>query len=224
MPLDEQLISHSNSQKNEADNSESDSSSARSASLREAMRGNENNSSLASQGDIRADRMTALRQGGAEGLKDKAVEEILSPAKQGTSSLLKAAWENLIDSFGITLIWIDIHIFLSQVLGKDLFCSLGEEWFPKGTPRNLEGAKKSVGMTEGMAVVGLNLGCFLIVLAALSLVSMIVAGITNPLKAISAVFGSLWCAAIGGCKSASSTTSMLINTVGIISNNFYNIL
>ena len=27
-----------------------------------------------------------------------------------TSELLKAAWENLIDSFGFTLIWIDIHI------------------------------------------------------------------------------------------------------------------
>jgi hypothetical protein len=200
MPLDEQLISHSNSQKNEADNSGSDSSAVRSASLREAMRGNESNGSLESQGDIRVDRMTALRQGGEEGLKDKAVAEILSPAKQGTSSLLKAAWENLVDSFGLTLIWIDIHIFLSQVLGKDLFCSLGEEWFPKGTPRNIEGAKKSVGMTEGMGVACLNIGCLIIVLSALSLVAMIVSGVTNPLKAISAIFGSLWCAVIGGCK------------------------
>ena len=160
MPLDEQLISHSNSQKNEADNSadnlESDSSSVRSASLREAMRGNGSNGSLASQGDLRADRMSALRQKGAEETKDKATEKILSPVNQGTSSLLKAAWLNIINTFGLSIIWIDIHIFLSQVLGKDLFCSLGEEWLPKGTPRNLDGAKKSVGMTEGMAVFGLK--------------------------------------------------------------------
>jgi len=220
MPLDEQLISHSNSQKNEADNSESDSSSARSASLRETMRGNENNSSLMSQGDIRADRMTALRQGGVEGLKDKAVEEILSPAKQGTSNLLKAAWENLIDSFGLTLIWIDIHIFLSQVLGKDLFCSLGEEWFPKGTPRNLEGAKKSVGMAEGMAVTGLNLGCLILVIGVLSLVAMIVSGIENPMKAIKAIFGTIWCSVIGGCNKDNSKTDMIVSLVNTISNTY----
>lgn len=188
MPLDEQLISGS--------------SAARSASLREAMRGNEDSESLASQGDIRADRMAALRQGGtkklSEGLKDKAAEAILSPAKKGTSNLLKACWENLIDSFGLTLIWIDIHIFLSQVLGKDLFCSLGEEWLPQGTPRNLESAKKYVGLTEKMAVVGLNLLVLILILLVLSLVAMIVAAIDNPLKAISAIFGSLWQAIFGG--------------------------
>ena len=190
MPLDEQLISRSNS------------SSVRSASLREAMRGNENTSSLASQGNIRADKMAAFRQEGAKKLaeeaKDKAIKAALSPASQGTSNLLKAAWENLIDTFGLTIIWIDIHIFLSQVLGKDLFCSLGEEWLPKGTPRNLEAAKKYVGLTEKMAVVGLNLGCLILILFALSLVAMIVAAIDNPLKAISAIFGSLWQAITGG--------------------------
>jgi len=220
MPLDEQLISHSNSQKNEADNPESDSSSTRSASLREAMRGNESNSALESQNDIRADRMTALRQSGLGGVKDKAIEEILSPAKQGTSNLLKAAWGNLIDTFGLSLIWIDIHIFLSQVLGKDLFCSLGEEWFPKGTPRNLEGAKKSVGMAEGMGVACLNLGCLILVICVLSLIAMIVSGIENPFKAIKAIFGTIWCSVIGGCNKDNSKTDMIISLVNTISNTY----
>lgn len=191
MPLDEQLISHSNSQKNKAGNSGNGSSSARSASLREAMRGNGANDSLESQGDLRADKMAAARNGG-KSLTDKAVEEALSPAKQSLSNLLKASWENLIDSFGLTIIWIDIHIFLSYVLGKDLFCSLGEEWLPKGTPRNLESAKKYVGLTEKMGVVVINILGLVLILFVLSLVAMIVAAIDNPLKAISALFGSLW--------------------------------
>lgn len=118
-----------------------------------------------------------------------------SAAKQSLSGLLKSAWQNLIPSWGLSLIWINIHIFLSSVLGKDLFCSLGEEWFPKGTPRNLDGAKKSVGLTEKMGVGCLNLGCLFIILAVVVLVSMIVSAISNPLSSIEnmiKLLGTLW--------------------------------
>ena len=143
-------------------------------------------------GDFRADRIAALRLAGTKKTEDKAVGELISPAKKSISKLLQSAWINIIDTFGLSIIWIDIHIFLSQVLGKDLFCSLGEEWLPAGAPKNLKGAKKSVGIAEGMAVFGLNVGCLLLILFLLSLVAMIVSAITNPLDVIKAIFGSLW--------------------------------
>lgn len=193
MPLDEQLISRSNSQQNEADNSESDASdsgserndsASRAGEMRKEQRSGQGGNLLESQGDIRADKMAALREGGAEELKDEAIEKALSPIKQETSNLLKTAWESLIDTFGLSLIWIDIHIFLSMVLGKDLFCSLGEEWFPKGTPKTVDGAKKMVGMTEGMAVVGLNLLVLFLILLALTIIAFIYTAITDPLGTI----------------------------------------
>lgn len=222
MPLDEQLISRSNSGQNKADNSESDASdsdngrndsASRAGEMRKEQRSGQGGNLLESQGDIRVDKMAALREGGVEGLKDEAIEKALSPVKQETSNLLKTAWESLIDTFGLSLIWIDIHIFLSMVLGKDLFCSLGEEWFPKGTPRNLYGAKKMVGMTEGMAVFGLNLGCLFIILFVLSLIAMIVSGINNPLKLIKAFLGTIWCSVIGGCNKDNSTPDMIISVI-----------
>ena len=116
-----------------------------------------------------------------------------------TSNLLKAAWQNIIPTFGLSVIWIDIHIILSQVLGKDLFCSLGSEWLPKGTPRNLDGAKRSLGLTEGMGVGCLNIGCLVIFLSVLVVIAMIVTGINNPLEVIKNIFATLWCA-IGNCE------------------------
>lgn len=210
MPLDDQLISHSNSGQNEAENSESGSSdsgseendsASRAGEMRREQRGEGKGRSVDSEGNIRIGKMAALREKKArmvKELKEKAVKAVVAPAKRGISKLLQSAWVNIIETFGLTVIWIDIHIFLSQVLGKDLFCSLGEEWLPDGAPKNIEIAKKSVGMTEGMAVFGLNLGCLILVLAILSIVSMIVSAVENPLGSIWKIFGDLWHAVAGG--------------------------
>lgn len=222
MPLDEQLISHSNSQKNEADNSESDSSSTRSSSLREAMRGNKSGS-LGSQGDIRADRMTALRQGGAEGLaeklKDKAAAAALSPARKGLDKLLMSAWTSLIETFGLTLFWIDIHVFLSQIFGTKMFSKLGDEWPLSAvytSEHHFEVKKNPLTLYEPMGCCLLNIVYFILILSALSLVAMIVSGIANPLKAIKAILGSLWCSAIGGCNNSNSKADMIISVMNTI--------
>ncbi|MBV5342927.1 hypothetical protein JZU68_04730, partial [bacterium] len=179
MEVDEELISRSNQEKSEADNSESDafdsdmgedededeeSEEDESSSLREEIQKSKNGVTTESTGDIRKDKLAAKRAQKVREIEVKkaAVSKPTNPAKKSTSGLLKAAWENLIDSFGLTIIWIDIHIFLSHVLGRDLFCELGEEWFPDGTPRNIDGAKRSVGMTEGMGVACINVGCLLL--------------------------------------------------------------
>jgi hypothetical protein len=95
-------------------------------------------------------KMSRLRDGA--NLKNKAKEKIekkiTAPVRQGTNKLLCLAWENLIFSFGATLIYINIHVFLHLVLGDKLFCKLGEEWVPK----ELQTALGEVGKTGGKAI------------------------------------------------------------------------
>ncbi len=59
-------------------------------------------------------------------------------AGQATAGLLKAAWLNLIDSFGLTLIYINLHIFGRSVFGERIFCELGQEWIPTHLRSSLE--------------------------------------------------------------------------------------
>ena len=113
-----------------------------------------------------------------------------------TSELLKAAWENLIDSFGFTLIWIDIHIFAGLVLGNKMFCKLGMEWVPdmlKQTRfKEAEKMGKKAGAIEGMGVACLNLGCLMIIIANIMIIGVILSVVTNPISAIAHIFGYIW--------------------------------
>jgi len=138
MALDDELINRSGSPEKQADNSESDasdsgyegenSSADRSSELRMAKKGI---GEPQSQGDLRADRMAEKRKQGMKAKANQAITKALAPAKKAVSGLLKASWENLIDSFGLTLLWIDAHVFLNMVFGNKLFCDLGEEWIPE---------------------------------------------------------------------------------------------
>lgn len=216
MTVDEELISRSKQENVETDNSESDASSSdieeneeenseeneeenieeneEQPSLREEMQKSKNGAPLEPTGDIRKDKLASLRQQkiNEEKLKGKATAKPMNPAKKSIAKLLQASWENIIDSFGLTIIWIDIHIFLSHVLGKDLFCELGEEWFPEGTPRNVEGAKKSVGMTEGMGVACVNVGCLFLLLMNLAILAMLLDAIKNPMSTLFKVISDLF--------------------------------
>lgn len=136
---------------------------------------------------------TATKEGGAEG---KLAEAATAPIRKGTSKLLQQAWLNLADSFGLTLLWIDIHVWLGSIFGHKFFCKLGQEWLDNNiVSAENEYAKsqgKTLGTVEPMVLVGCNLGCFFILLVVIMIVAMIVGVITNPLKALSAAFGYLW--------------------------------
>lgn len=192
MALDEQLISRNVQAKENVGNFNAARMRARNGQM-------ENESEEEGEQDLRSAVLTEKKNQLAIASKNKNSVSKISPASKATANLLRSAWQNLIPSWGLTLIWIDIHIFLSMVLGKNLFCSLGEEWLSKGVSNNVEGAKKAVGMTEGMAVGCLNFGCLLIVLAVLAVISMIITGLSNPLEAIKDIFGSLWCL-LGLCR------------------------
>ena len=123
-------------------------------------------------------------------------EEKREKIREETSNLLKAAWENLIDSFGATLLWIDIHIFGGMVMGNKLFCKLGMEWVPdvlKQTRfKEAEKMGDRIGIIEGIGVAGLNLGCILIVIANLMIIGVMFKVVTNPISALAGVTGYIW--------------------------------
>ncbi len=58
-------------------------------------------------------------------------------------------------------------------------------------------AKKSVGLVETMGCCCLNLGCFFLILAILSLIAMIIGAVSNPMEVLKALLGSLWGAVTG---------------------------
>jgi len=142
------------------------------------------------QGGSLRQRVQAARQ--AMDLKAKAKqkleEKVTAPAKAGTSRALQWAWLTLIPSFGLSLIYINIHVFLKAVFGEKLFCKLGEEWIPKplaGAGGEAgKGLSKSIGIIEVMGLLFLDLVAFIIILTALGLVVMIMGWIKHPLDAI----------------------------------------
>jgi len=106
-----------------------------------------------------------------EGLKAK----VLSPIKMATNQLLKRAWMTLIPSWGFSLIYINMHIFLRWVF-PDLFCKLGDEWKPKivgeHSSKNIAGT--AFGLAEVIGLFFLDLIAIAFIFSFLTIVVMIV--------------------------------------------------
>ena len=126
---------------------------------------------------------------------------VAAPAKQGTGWLLKMSWLNLIDSFGLSLIYINIHVFLRWVLGETLFCKLGEEWLPKKISQAggdvAETAGRGIGIAEAAFLLLIDLAALLIVLALLGIFLLVGNIIENPLSYIGVALGMIWDATTG---------------------------
>jgi len=187
MDIDEQLINQ-NTESQEAE---------KAGEFRATTRGgvsenNENGSSL-------RELVQQKKVQEAKDNKDKdgngLLSQAMSPVLKSTDEALKFAWENLIDSFGLTLLWIDIHYFLNKVFGPTMFRELGEEWIPDSVKKSVGDSKQAAGLLKIVEQAGcgcLNLGCLFLILAIVSLIAMIVSGISNPMEVIKALFGSLW--------------------------------
>lgn len=105
--------------------------------------------------------------------KEKIEEKVMAPAKQGTNWLLRWAWVTLIPSWGLTLIYINLHVFLKMVFGEKLFCKLGQEWIPKkiqavGGEAGAMGGK-AIGIVEIMGLLILDLVLFFVIIAILAI-------------------------------------------------------
>lgn len=140
----------------------------------------------------------------AAGLKGMAT----APMQAGTSKLLQSAWEYLIPSWGLTLIWINIHVFLSWVIGRDVFCKLGDEWLSGAMPgganpaqaamlgQSAGAAKEKIGscanLGESIVLAILDLVALAVIFALLMIIGGLLKIVDNPLEALNALFGWAW--------------------------------
>jgi hypothetical protein len=100
-------------------------------------------------------------------IKKKSSSATFSLAREGTDHLLRAAWLNLIPSWGLSLFYINTHVFLSWLFPKQ-FCSLGQEW-PQGMAGGKSG-KKVIGIGESLLLAFLNLVIFFLIFAIIALI------------------------------------------------------
>jgi hypothetical protein len=111
-----------------------------------------------------------------QNLKNKAKEKVTAPIKMGTNRALQYAWGVLIPSWGLSIIYINMHVFLRFVF-PDLFCKLGEEWVPKtmageSTAKNVAGT--AFGIVEIIGLLIIDVLIFFIILSVLGVIVMIV--------------------------------------------------
>jgi len=107
-----------------------------------------------------------------------------NPASTATAKFLKQSWLNLIDSFGGTLIYINIHVLGNRILGKKLFCDLGEEWLPYKIP--------SVSLLEKIVLIFLDLVVLLALLGILAIIVTIISFMSkNILQQVGDVFKAI---------------------------------
>jgi len=146
-------------------------------------------------------------QGG--GLKQAAT----APMRAGTSKLLQDAWIYLIPSWGLTLIWINIHAFLSLVIGKDVFCRLGDEWETRGISGGAKSVNAIVGGQSGyitirkggscanigepMVLAVLDLVAIALIFAILMIIGALLKMVENPIEFVGVVFKWIWDTAKG---------------------------
>jgi len=112
-------------------------------------------------------------------------EEGLKALKEGklgqklTGELLKQSWMHLIDSFGLTLIYLNIHAWLGFLEGHKIFCKLGEEIKAPGK------AKSFMGVLEMIGIILLDFIALLIILFVIAFISWFIGAVSHPI-------GTLW--------------------------------
>lgn len=136
--------------------------------------------------DIRQSKLAALKEKAnlKKRANDKIKEKVFKPAKLATGAALKWAWGALIPSFGLTIIYVNMHVFLRFIF-PDAFCKLGEEWIPKvvsgdNTAKNVAGT--AFGLVEIIALVLIDLIIFITIVALIYFLILLADIIENPVK------------------------------------------
>lgn len=127
------------------------------------------------------------------GVSAVASEAAEVATNMATGKLLQQYWINMPETFGLTIILIDIHIFLWLVLGKKYFCPLGSEWSIGGgknigvgaagaRPAFLGAAEGEAAILEWIIVLILNLILLAVILFDIVIYGMAIYSIVHPLE------------------------------------------
>jgi len=189
MDIDEQLINQ-NTESSEAENA-GEFRASRRGEMQE--RGEDERASLRER--IQQKRTEETRKFKEEQEDGSVSSAPISPILKATDEALKFAWENLIISWGLTLIWIDIHVFLSKVFGPSVFRAPGEEWVPDNIKKIASKSKQASALlriVEGSGIGCLNLGCLFLIIFIFTIISIIASALSGDLSLLYELFkGSL---------------------------------
>lgn len=116
---------------------------------------------------LREAKMASMAEEGKKSKLGKVKEKASVAAHKVTGMGLQWAWESLIPSWGLTIIYINMHAFLRWVFPQ-AFCKLGDEWVPKkvvgeNSATNIAGTAFRIG--ERMGLASIDLLIFLIILS-----------------------------------------------------------
>lgn len=124
--------------------------------------------------------------------KFSKVKGKIADAKNAVAELSKEflafCWENMLETFGATIILIDLYFIGHLSLGKKFLPKLGSEWANKlpGPANKALGDK--LNMPETCACAGCNLGCFFIIIIAVVTFYYLM----NPAKAAWDIGAMMW--------------------------------
>lgn len=119
---------------------------------------------------LREAKMASMAEEGKKGKLGKVKEKASEAAHMVTGMGLQWAWETLIPSWGLTIIYINMHAFLRLVF-PSAFCKLGDEWVPKkiaGENSATNVAGTAFGIVEIMGLMLIDILVFFIILTFLS--------------------------------------------------------
>jgi hypothetical protein len=120
------------------------------------------------QSITRAREMAAAVKGAPEAAKEAAAQV----GQIFTARALNFSWLNLIDSFGLTFLYILFHFVMAYIVGSQAFCKFGEEWAPPKAPQAQKEFAKSFG-AEIFEIIGMFLILVIIIVAVLVIFSAV---------------------------------------------------
>lgn len=134
-----------------------------------------------------ADSIMNLAKGGGFGGLKQAMGALPTIGKEGSKQLLAWAWRTVLVSYGLTLLYIMVHFWLS-IAWPEYVCKLGEEGLFGLTPvgklsKNIPGAHTAANIAETIVVAFLHLILILILLIPLTLIGFIGWIHENPISA-----------------------------------------
>jgi hypothetical protein len=112
-----------------------------------------------------------------------------SALNNASAAGLKFSWLNLLDSFGATLVFINLFIFGRLVLGEKFVCDLGEEWIPSNMRtgalgESLKSQTKTLGLVEKILLIILDIVALIILLALIYVIYQIVQSLMSVMNYI----------------------------------------
>lgn len=126
----------------------------------------------------------------AQNQQEENSENSSNPGEKGmndaTAEFLKQSWINLVPSWGLTAIYLNIHIFASKLLGTKYFCEPGTEWVR--IPGKSSAATRLTGLLELIAILAVDMFLGLIILVAVVFVYILVDAWLHPAETFFKIF------------------------------------